>query len=61
MRSLVHFATGLAVGAFAVVILTKTPTSATMQPADVQTISVDALQRAIDVSALPVAEVVEPF
>ena len=61
MRSLVHFAAGLAAGAFAVMVLTKTPTSATMPAMELQTISVEALQRAIDVSALPVAEVVEPF
>jgi hypothetical protein len=61
MRSLVHFAAGLAAGAFSVMVLTKTPTSATMSAMEPQTISVEALQRAIDVSALPVTEVAEPF
>jgi hypothetical protein len=61
MRSLIHFGAGLAVGAFAVMILSKTPTSATMSAMQPQTISVEALMRSIDVSALPVTQVAEPF
>jgi hypothetical protein len=60
MRNFGHFAAGLAVGAFAVVVLTKTPTSATVPSPELQTISVEALQRSIDLSALPVGDVPAP-
>ncbi len=61
MRKLMHFTAGVAVGALAIMILTKTPISATGPSMRSQTLSVDELQRSVDLRALPVLEVKEPF
>ena len=61
MRKLMHFAAGVAVGALAIVIMTKAPSSSVEQPKLPQTISIEDLNRSIDLSALPVREVREPF
>jgi hypothetical protein len=65
MPKLMHFASGVVVGALAVMILIKSPAGQTavqtgllMQP---QTLSVEELQRSIDLSALPVRVVENPF
>ncbi len=60
MRKLMHFTAGVAVGALAVMIFAKTPISATA-PSMWSQISVDELQRSVDLKALPVLEVKEPF
>jgi hypothetical protein len=61
MRKLMHFGAGVAVGALAIMVLIKTPISATDSSTKPQTISVEELQRSIDLSALPVRDVKEPF
>ena len=54
MPKLMHFTAGVAVGALAIMVLIKTPTVATDLSTRPQTISVEELQRSIDLSALPV-------
>jgi len=61
MRKFMHFTAGVAVGAIAIMVLIKTPTSGTALSLRPQTISVEDLQRSIDVTALPVREVKDPF
>ena len=61
MYKLMHFTGGVAVGALAMMILTKTPSSSVEQAPLPQTISIEDLHRSIDLSALPVREVKEPF
>ena len=60
MHKLMHFTAGVAVGALALVLI-KTPTVATGPSTRPQTISVEELQRSIDLSALPVRVVENPF
>lgn len=61
MYKLMHFTAGVAVGVLAMMIMAKTPSSSVEQPALPQTISIEDLHRTIDLSALPVREVKEPF
>ena len=61
MRKFMHFTAGVAVGAIAILVLIKTPTVATDLSTRPQTISVEELQRSIDLSALPVRVVENPF
>ena len=61
MHKLMHFTAGVAVGALAIMVLIKTPTVATDPSTRPQTISVEELQRSIDLSALPVRVVENPF
>ena len=61
MHRLMHFTAGVAVGALAIMVLIKTPTGATGPSTRPQTISVEELQRSIDLSALPVRVVENPF
>ena len=61
MRKLMHFTAGVAVGALAIMVLIKTPTVATDLSTRPQTISVEELQRSIDLGALPVRVVENPF
>ena len=61
MRKLMHFTAGVAVGALAIMIMTKAPSSSVGQPTLPPTISIEGLHRSIDLSALPVREVKEPF
>ena len=61
MRKLIHFSAGVAVGALAIMTLIKTPISVTSPLMQPQTISVEELQRSIDLRAIPVREVKEPF
>ena len=61
MHKLMHFTAGVAVGALAIMVLLKTPTVATGPSTRPQTISVEDLQRSIDLSALPVPAVENLF
>ena len=61
MRKLMHFTAGVAVGALAIMTLIKTPISVTSPSMQPQTISVEELHRSIDLRAIPVREVNEPF
>ena len=60
IHKLMHFTAGVAVGALAMVLI-KTPTVATGPSTRPQTISVEELQRSIDLSALPIRVVENPF
>jgi hypothetical protein len=61
MRTIMQFAAGAAVGALAVMVLVKSPTSATTPAPAPQSISIEQLSRSIDLGALPVQEVKDPF
>ena len=61
MLKLMHFTAGVAVGALAIMLTTKVPSSSVERPPLPQTISIEAIHRSIDLSALPVRDVKEPF
>jgi hypothetical protein len=63
MRKLPHLAVGLALTILAAMFLSKSLmlTAAAVPPQQPQTISIDEINRSIDLTALPVHEVREPF
>jgi hypothetical protein len=63
MRKLPHLAIGLALSTVAVIFLTRSLmlTAAAVPPQQPQTISIDKIHRTLDLTALPVREVREPF
>ena len=63
MRKLPHLAIGLALSTLAAIFLTKSLmlTAAAVPPQQSQTISIDEIHRSLDLTALPVHEVREPF
>ena len=61
MGKLMHFTACVAVGALAIMLMTKMPFSSIERQPEPQTIAIEAIHRSIDLSALPVSEVKEPF
>jgi hypothetical protein len=61
MRKLPHFATAIAFAVLVVMFLMRISTPTTGEQKRSPTISVEDLHRSIDLSALPVQQVNEPF